>query len=699
MKLKTRLIIVNLGIMILVSGLIFSYLFINSYSTIKNSTLENIDLTSDEISNEMKQILDQTIHDTESIVYTLKMLKKADATDRELVKQMLKEKLEENSNYMYSWIAWESNAFDGKDTEYKNTDGSDSNGRYLPCWGRSGDKLIYYALGTYETNDYYNVPKKTRKAYIAEPVTYELNGKEVTTITFSYPIIMDNEFLGVAGLDISLDQLTEINSTVKLFETGFGRLLNNQGVVLAHPEIDQVNKIGREFTEERGKEFLQRIQNGEHFMNVSYSEELKQDVYTFYTPLKFQGIDTAWSYSMIVPVDEMMADTNNIIKWMIVVGILGTVVIGIIMYYNSNYVVRSVVLLSNVIDRLSTYDLTKDENHEVEKFLNRKDEIGQMTKALAQMQTNFIDLIKKVINAAGQLTVSSEELSATSQQSATSSEEVANTIEELAKGATDQAVNTEVGSEKIYELDEIVQQNQSLMKDLNKAANQVISAVKEGLIVIDDLIEKTEGSGNAAKEIFYIINKTNESSEKIGQASNVIASIAGQTNLLALNAAIEAARAGEAGRGFAVVADEIRTLAEQSTGSTKEIDFIVNELTHNANNAVIKMEEVIGIVEGQVESVTETEGKYKQIASAMENAERAVERMNVAVVEMEKKKTDVLDIIQSLSAIAEENAAGTEEASAATEEQSASIQEIASTSERLYELAQKLQDSISKFKI
>ncbi|WP_432664637.1 methyl-accepting chemotaxis protein [Wukongibacter baidiensis] len=699
MKLRTRLIFLSLGIIMIVSGIIMSYMFINTYNNTKKHVVENIEKTTYEIAKEMESILDDAIHDAEGIVDTLEIMKKSGITDRALVNQMLKEKLEENPNYIYSWIVWEENAFDGMDFQYGNTPGSDSSGRYLPCWGRSGDKLVLEICSEYEKNDYYNVPKVTKKNFIAEPATYKLDGKEVTTVSFCVPIVIENKFLGVAGLDISLEQLTKINSTVKLYENGFGRLLSKNGIILAHLDHEKVNKVGGEFSNDEGKEYLAKIQNGDKFNNTSFSPYLNQDVYRFYSPINFEGVDNIWSFSTVVPISEMMAETNSMIRWMIIMGIIGISIMGITLYYNSNYAVRSVVVLTEIVERFSTYDLSFDENHEAVKYLERKDETGRMTKALATMQMNFTDLIKKVLDASGQVAASSEELTATSQQSATASEEVARTIEELARGATDQARDTETGSEKVYQLGEIIESNQGLMVDVSNASDKVGKLIDEGLLVINDLIEKTKESGNSAREIYDVIIKTNESSDKIGQASNVIASIAEQTNLLALNAAIEAARAGEAGKGFAVVAEEIRKLAEQSTMSTKEIDSIVNELTNNANSAVEKMEKASETVEKQMQSVNETESKYKEIADAIEDAESAIEKMSGSVEDMESKKTDILDIIQSLSAIAQENAAGTEEASASTEEQSASMQEIANASEGLSEVAQELQKSISQFKL
>jgi methyl-accepting chemotaxis protein len=700
MKLKTRLIVVNLGVLIVLSGLIVGYLMVNAYTNVKKERVENIQMQTDNISKEMEEILNEASKDVKALASTFINMKENNWTNREVIIKLLKKQMEQNDNYIYAWTIWEPNAFDNQDSSYINQPGSDNKGRFLPYWERSNNKLILdYDDDDIENLDYYSIAKQTKKSHITKPIKFDLEGEEITTIGFCEPIIIDNKFYGVVGLDISLKQLTQINSTVKLYDNGFGRILNEEGIVLAHPQEERVNKIGGEFEGEVGEKYLEKIVNGERFRNTSWATSLNKNVYKYYTPINLKHSNLKWSYTTIVPTKELMQDINNMIYIMIIVTGFGIIIIGTILYRNSKYVVDSIILLSDIIIRLSKYDLTFDENHKAVKFLKRKDETGTMANALATMQINFIDLLKQVQDVSSHVSASSEQLTATAEELSNSSEEVARTIDELARGAMNQAQDTEVGVQKINDLGDLINTNQVYMNDVNKSSNKVYTLIDEGLNVIEDLTNKTSANGKVADEVFNIISKTNESSEKIRKASGVIASIAEQTNLLALNAAIEAARAGEAGKGFSVVAEEIRKLAEQSTYSTKEIDFVVNELVMNSSGAVKKMEEVKEVVEKQILSVKETEEKYNEISGAVNSTEVSIERMSTSVEEMENRKSIILDIIQSLSAIAEENAAGTEEASASTEEQSVSIEEMANSSSNLAELAMELQKTITKFKI
>lgn len=699
MKLRTRLMYLNLGVIILVTVSMVGYLLFNNYTTSKVSAIEQIELETQNIAKEMEGILNRTKHDAIRLGEAVELMIEAGGNDRTQIIDYLKEVIEGNKNYLYSWIVFEPNAFDQRDSYNLNKPGCDELGRFTPTWGRSGEKLLLTPATDPENYDYYRAPKQSGQFFITDPTTYQLDGKDVTTVTFCEPLFKDDKFIGVLGVDISLLTFREINSEVKFFENGFGRVISNKGVLLAHKDGERLNQLGGEFAEGSGSDILAKIESGNAFIDKSWSEYMQGTVQKIYSPINFEGYDLRWSYSAVVPYDEMMQKSNKLIINMIIIAFVAILFMGVFMYRNSSYVVKSVILLSDVINNLAALDLSFDENHGAVKFLDRKDETGDMTRSLATMQQNFIELIQRVKVAAETISSSAQELNATSEEVSVSAEEVANTVEELANGATSQAGETESGSNQINELDELMMINEKSVNDVVQSSSDVSELVEEGLIVIKDLIQKTDASGRAAEKINDAIVKTNHSADKISIASGMIASIAEQTNLLALNAAIEAARAGEAGRGFAVVAEEIRKLAEQSTNSTKEIDSVVEELMANSTSAVTSMEDVTEIVQLQVTSVGDTETKYQEISMAINSSVSAIEQMSEISVKMDDKKSKILEVIQSLSAIAEENAASTEEVSASMQEQSATIQEVASSSEKLSIIAHELTENVDRFKL
>lgn len=699
MKLKTRLIVLNLSLILLLTSGSVGYLLWNNYSSAEHSAIELIDQEATNVSLNMQEIIDTAIHDSSSIGKTLSAMKQSGGTDRSIVNEYLREIIDENENYVFAWAVFEPNAFDNNDRSNLNSPGSDERGRYSPSWGRSGNELILEHSVDVEAGDYYKIPKETKAFYIAKPTTFELNGEDVTTVAFCQPIIIDNKFYGVVGVDISLSQLRKINRAVSFFDNGYGELVNEEGLILAHPDARMINKVDSEFEGAAGSDLLKRLQKGDAFIDEAWSNLLEKDTYKFYKPIDFEGTDIHWSYTIIVPGDEMMAKEKKLIMTLTTLSIVSILVISGVMYINAHYVVRSVSVLADIIDKLAHYDLSFDADHPAVKFLERKDETGDITRSLATMQQNFIALLGEVKDTSNVVLKASEELNATSEEVSMSAEEVSNTIQELANGATEQAAATESGAQQVNELGDLMDTNQTTIEETIMATQTVDKLVKAGLVVIDELIEKTDASGTASQNIYEVILKTNTSSEKIRSASETIASIADQTNLLALNAAIEAARAGEAGRGFAVVAEEIRKLAEQSTTSTKEIDSVVEELISNSSDAVSKMEEVSKLVEQQVKSVSSTEDKYKEIASAIHITDSAVNEMKQSSDGMQLKKEIILDVVQSLSAIAEETAASTEQVSASIQEQLAATQEVANASEQLSLSSLGLQENVEKFKL
>lgn len=512
-------------------------------------------------------------------------------------------------------------------------------------------------------------------------------------ITYKNGTLLDEEGRNISGrfevVDTIMEDLGDVATIFVKSDDDFQRVLTN--ITTEKGERAVGTFLGKDST------VYSSIINKEKY--VGEATILGQSYLGAYNPLfdenkevvgiLFVGVSKEEAANLIK--DALIVMRNVFIVIMLVavaISVVATFIIG-------KRITEPIILTIKYADNIANLDVSQNIS---ESLTKQKDEIGRLARAFRDITENLRKFIITVVDASGHVASSSEELTAISQQSSMASEEVARAIEEIAKGATDQARDTENGASKIIELGSIIEEDLEHMKELNISSEEVARLKDEGFEVLEDLVEKTEMNVMASKEIGEAIVSSNDSAERISSASEMIRSIAEQTNLLALNAAIEAARAGDAGRGFAVVAEEIRKLAEESNKFTEEIALIIKELTGKTENAVVRMKDVSNLMVLQTEGVELTKQKFQGIALAVEKTKNIVKELDLSSQAMEEKKDEIVDIIQNLSAIAEENAAGTEEASASVEEQTASMVEIANSSEKLAHLAVELMGNIERFK-
>ncbi|QUH26477.1 methyl-accepting chemotaxis protein [Serpentinicella alkaliphila] len=331
--------------------------------------------------------------------------------------------------------------------------------------------------------------------------------------------------------------------------------------------------------------------------------------------------------------------------------------------------------------------------------INSSDEIGQVANKLSIL----VEQIKTQLDSTGNISHNIEELSrnflASLNNSKNAISEVSFAVESISSGASEQAMETERGATRALELGEAIKTEQEQLSYLVNEINNIKKIKDAGLSVIEDLKLKMQETNKSSNKVLEAVSTTSTFSDKISFASQTISNISAQTNLLALNASIEAARAGDHGKGFAVVAEEIRKLAEQSAESTKEIESTIKELQQKSYFSLKVMEETGVSLQEQTQAAEASMTNFNSIANEVDKITSRISLLEASSSTVSSIKNEILQVLEGLSATAQQNSAATEEVSASLTNQLHNIEDIKMSSEQLTYLSDSLNEHISKFKI
>ena len=147
----------------------------------------------------------------------------------------------------------EPNAFDGRDAEFCNTEGTDASGRFLSYWHRGTGRITLEPLQGYDKpgqNDYYELPRRSGADVMMEPYDYPAAGRMVKMTSLMSPLKLKGRFAGVLGADFLLDELQAELARNKPFGTGDLLLLSHCGMYATHPDALRIGQTASDLPPE-----------------------------------------------------------------------------------------------------------------------------------------------------------------------------------------------------------------------------------------------------------------------------------------------------------------------------------------------------------------------------------------------------------------------------------------------------------------
>jgi methyl-accepting chemotaxis protein len=356
----------------------------------------------------------------------------------------------------------------------------------------------------------------------------------------------------------------------------------------------------------------------------------------------------------------------------IVIVLVGSVLIG-------RSVTRPLAKITSLTERLAS----GDSDFEVP-YTNRKDEVGELAKALQVFKENAAQIArmhgeqavlkqnadserrKAMMELAGKFEASVQavvgDLFSDAREMQESAQILSKTAGEANQRATAMAGACEQASTNVKAV-------AAATEELSCSIAEINTRVGQAALVADKAVSNSEKTNDVVQGLAV-------AAEKIGEVIGLINQIASQTNLLALNATIEAARAGEAGRGFAVVAAEVKSLASQTAKATDEISAQIAAIQTETQQVVVNIQSIRG-------TILEVNEISSSIATAVGQQEAATQEIAASVEDAANGTTQVLQNITRVTN--------------ATSQTGGAADQVLGSSGRLSGKVQVLQEEVAKF--
>ncbi len=282
----------------------------------------------------------------------------------------------ENSKYISVWDSWE--------YRFINPNYTKPYGRVKTTFFRKGNYIFNVVDsvnfdGDVETSIYFKI-KSNPAEFITEPYFYRLGDTDVLMTSLGCPIMINQQFAGLVGVDIAISDLAAIVDTIKPFEGAFAFLLSQEGTIITHPNRELIGKNFLKLDSVNAVQYniKQRLNNSELVDYEHLSPTLRKRLYTVFVPFKLAETGQIWSLSISMPLTTIVENVEKHVSETRQTAMLGFVLLLIVTILISIRIIRPLSKTTKALSILAHGDI---EN--VEKlYIHTGDEIESISNSV-----------------------------------------------------------------------------------------------------------------------------------------------------------------------------------------------------------------------------------------------------------------------------------------------------------------------------
>ncbi len=512
----------------------------------------------------------------ETISFRIATTGKTNFKEEELI-VFLKNLLNKNKHLNGTFLVVESQ-FIPNNKKSTSNNYTDTNGNFNIYISRSG----IYPFDDYMNTEYYNIPRESMKSFVSNPHMQSTKDKTHKVYTISYPLIINDQFAGVVGCDVSINAINEQLEKISIYnDNATVALLDNNGNYITHslhPELIDKN------LKEDCPDAQTRIKN---LREGKVDQWFTGFVGAITNPIYFNGHQTPWQLQAKVHAKYVFENVITAAYWIIPTLILTILYFIFRMRSFISSRIKPLSQLNDISSKIADGDLTHDIS------IKSDNEIGGLAESFQKMVENLQHFVREIQQGSENITQASQQLGTSSQTLSSSTNEQASTGEEISSNMEEMSASVQQNADKSYEIKNasgfMLAKFNTLNDDAQKAANMQL---------------------------------------EIADLSKIINEIAQNIKILSLNAAVEAARAGEHGKGFAVVAREVQKLSENTTSSANKITEKINMSTSMSMQTMEYIKEILPQLTSLNEGIEDINVSSQEQASNVQQVTNATQQFN-----------------------------------------------------------------------